>query len=195
MESTSTSWKPPFYLLEESCACWLVNARDLKHAPGRPKTDTQDAVWPAKLAERGMLRPSFAPPPWQRELRDLTRYRRTRILSEPGRSSARSRLLEDAQINLSAVAADMFGVSGRQLLEALIAGQRPEGARAAGTGQDALQAGRLGRGAHRALPRHHGYLLGMLLDRIDALGAQADQLTGRIDRAARPVCPPGGAAG
>jgi transposase len=56
-----------------------VNAREVKHVPGRPKTDTQDAVWLAKLAERGMLRPSLVPPPWQRELRDLTRYRRTLI--------------------------------------------------------------------------------------------------------------------
>jgi transposase len=65
MESTSTYWKPPFYVLEEQCACWLVNAREAKHVPGRPKTDTQDAVWLAKLAERGRLRPSFVPPPRQ----------------------------------------------------------------------------------------------------------------------------------
>ena len=58
MESTSTYWKPPFYLLEGSCECWLVNAREVKNVPGRPKTDKQDAIWLAKLAERGMLRPS-----------------------------------------------------------------------------------------------------------------------------------------
>ena len=54
---------------------WLVNAREVKHLPGRPKTDRLDAVWLAKLAERGMLRPSFVPPPAIRRLRDLTRYR------------------------------------------------------------------------------------------------------------------------
>ena len=70
MEATSTYWKPPFYLLEDAIECWVVNARDVKNVPGRPKTDKLDAVWLAKLAERGMLRPSFVPPPWQRELRD-----------------------------------------------------------------------------------------------------------------------------
>ena len=73
MEATSAYWKPPFYLLEDAVECWVVNARDVKNVPGRPK-DRLDAVW---LAERGMLRPSFVPPHAQRELRDLCRYRRT----------------------------------------------------------------------------------------------------------------------
>ena len=78
MEATSAYWKPPFYLLEDAIAeCWLVNARDVKNVPGRPKTDKLDAVWLARLAGRGMVGPSFVPPPWQRELRDLCRYRRT----------------------------------------------------------------------------------------------------------------------
>jgi transposase len=109
MESTSTYWKPPFYLLEESCACWLVNAREVKNVPGRPKTDTQDAVWLAKLAERGMLRPSFVPPPWQWELRGLTRYRRTLIHERTREKQPVEKLLEDTQIKLSAVVSDMFG--------------------------------------------------------------------------------------
>jgi transposase len=71
MEATSVYWKPPFYLLEDAVECWVVNARDAKNVPGRAKTDRLDAVWLCKLAERGMLRPSFVPPPWQRELRDL----------------------------------------------------------------------------------------------------------------------------
>jgi transposase len=87
MEATSSYWKPPLYLLEDAIECWVVNARDVKNVPGRPKTDKLDAVWLCKLAERGMLRPSFVPPPWPRELRDLCRYRRTLIRSGPGRSS------------------------------------------------------------------------------------------------------------
>jgi transposase len=64
MEATSAYWKPPFYVLEDAIAeCWLVNARDVKNVPGRPKTDKLDAVWLARLAERGMVRPSFVPPP------------------------------------------------------------------------------------------------------------------------------------
>jgi transposase len=76
MEATSDYWRPVFYLLEaQGLETWLVNAKDVKHLPGRPKTDRLDAVWLAKLAERGMLRPSFVPPPAIRRLRDLTRYR------------------------------------------------------------------------------------------------------------------------
>src|SRR5215218_2081079 len=76
MEATSDYWKPPFYLLEAAgFETWLVNAKDVKHLPGRPKTDKLDAVWLCKLAERQMLRPSFVPPPPIRVLRDLARYR------------------------------------------------------------------------------------------------------------------------
>src|SRR6266567_5279167 len=80
MEATGSFWKPFFFVLEaRGLRVWLVNARDVKNVPGRPKTDRLDAVWLAKLAERGMLRASFVPPPWQRQLRDLCRYRRTLI--------------------------------------------------------------------------------------------------------------------
>ena len=75
MEATSDYWRPPFYLLEDRFQTWLVNAKDVKHLPGRPKTDRLDAVWLCKVAERQMLRPSFVPPPEIRQLRDLTRYR------------------------------------------------------------------------------------------------------------------------
>jgi transposase len=76
MEATSDYWKPIFYVLEaQGFETWLVNARDVKHLPGRPKTDKLDAVWLCKVAERQMLRPSFVPPPEIRILRDLTRYR------------------------------------------------------------------------------------------------------------------------
>src|SRR5689334_20626374 len=76
MEATSDYWRPVFYLLEaRGLDPWLVNAKDVKHLPGRPKTDRLDAVWLAKVAERQMLRPSFVPPPQIRLLRDLTRYR------------------------------------------------------------------------------------------------------------------------
>ena len=124
MEATSAYWKPPFYLLEDAVECWVVNARDAKNVPGRPKTDRLDAVWLCKLAERGMLRPSFVPPPWQRELRDLCRYRRTLIQERSREKQRAEKLLEDAQIKLSAVISDIYGKSGRDMLEALIAGQR-----------------------------------------------------------------------
>ncbi len=187
MESTSTYWKPAFYVLEEACECWLVNAREAKHVPGRPKTDTQDAVWLAKLAERGMLRPSFVPPPWQRELRDLTRYRRT-LTHERTREKQRvEKLLEDAQIKLSVVAADIFGRSGRDMMAALIAGERnPKALAQLAQGRMRSKLGVLAEALTGHFRAHHGYLLQMMLDRIDALGAQVDQLTGRIEELLAP---------
>ena len=124
MEATSDYWRPPFYLLEGSFETWLVNAGDVKHLPGRPKTDRLDAVWLCKVAERQMLRPSFVPPPPIRILRDLTRYRIDLVAARTAEKARVEKLLEDAQIKLSVVASDIFGVSGRQMMAALIAGER-----------------------------------------------------------------------
>jgi len=187
MEATSTYWKPPFYLLEDAVECWVVNARDVKNVPGRPKTDRLDAVWLCKLAERGMLRPSFIPPPWQRELRDLCRYRRTLIQERTREKQRVEKLLEDTQIKLSSVISDIFGKSGRDMLEALIAGQRnpwvlAELARGPVRGKKSvLQEALTGH-----FRDHHGYLLRLMLDRVDALTVQVEALTGRIDEVIAP---------
>jgi len=134
-----------------------------------------------------MLRPSFVPRPWQRELRDLCRYRRTLIQERTREKQRAEKLLEDTQIKLSSVISDIFGASGRDMLEALIAGQRDPHALA-----------RLARGSMRGkisvlqealtgqFRDHHGYLLRMMLDRVDALTAQVEALTGRIDEAIAP---------
>src|SRR5665811_2290741 len=97
MEATSDYWRPPFYLLEaHGFDVWLVNAKDVKHLPGRPKTDRLDAVWLCKVAERQMLRPSFIPPVPIRRLRDVTRYRIV-LVSDRNREKNRvEKLLEDA---------------------------------------------------------------------------------------------------
>lgn len=187
MEATSTYWKPPFYLLEDAVECWVVNARDVKNVPGRPKTDRLDAVWLGKLAERGMLRPSFVPPPSQRELRDLCRYRRTLIQERTREKQRAEKLLEDTQIKLSSVISDIFGKFGRDMLEALIAGQH-DPAQLAGLARGSM------RGKNSVLQEaltgrfrdHHGYLLRMMLDRIDALSAQIGELTGRIEEVIAP---------
>jgi transposase len=134
-----------------------------------------------------MLRPSFVPPPWQRQLRDLCRYRRTLIQERTREKQRAEKLLEDAQIKLSSVISDIFGVSGRDMLEALIAGQRDPHVLAAmartrmrgkiSVLQEALT-GHFG--------EHHGYLLRMMVDRIDQLTAQTEALTGRIDEVIAP---------
>src|SRR5436190_6787387 len=118
-------WRPFFYLLEAAgLAVQLVNAHDVKNAPGRPKTDKLDAVWLAKLTERGMLRPSFVPTAEIRQLRDYTRLR-TDLTRDRARHWQRlEKLLEDALIKVSAVASKLDTLSVRDMLEALIAGQR-----------------------------------------------------------------------
>src|SRR3954469_25536904 len=125
MEATSDYWRPVFYLLEaHGLEPWLVNARDVKHLPGRAKTDVLDAVWLCKVAERQMLRPSFVPPYPVRRLRDLTRYRADLVGERTAEKNRVEKLLEDACIKLSVVASDIFGVSGREMMAALIGGER-----------------------------------------------------------------------
>src|SRR5207248_8398975 len=125
MEATSDYWKPVFYLLEaDGFECWLLNAKHVKNVPGRPKTDKLDAVWLAKVVERGMCRPSLVHPKPIRQLRDLTRYRRSLVREQSRDKQRLEKTLEDAQIKLSAVVSDLFGVSGRAMIEALIAGER-----------------------------------------------------------------------
>jgi hypothetical protein len=97
MEATSDYWRAPFYLLEDRFETWLVNAHDVKHLPGRPKTDRLDAVWLAKVAERQMLRPSFVPPPAIRELRDLTRYRVDLLAVRTAEKQRVEKLLEESR--------------------------------------------------------------------------------------------------
>jgi transposase len=187
MEATSTYWKPPFYLLEDAMECWVVNARDVKNVPGRPKTDRLDAVWLAKLAERGMLRPSFIPPPWQRQLRDLCRYRRTLIQERTREKQRAEKLLEDTQIKLSAVISDIFGVSGRAMLEALIAGQRdPQVLAELALGRMRTKKSVLAEALTGHFREHHRYLLRMMCDRVDQLTAQIEALTERIDEVIAP---------
>ena len=100
MEATSDYWRGVFYLLEaHGFQTWLVNARDVKHLPGRPKTDTLDAVWLCKLAERQLLRPSFVPPQPIRQLRDVTRYRADLVAARTAEKQRVEKLLEDARSN------------------------------------------------------------------------------------------------
>jgi transposase len=121
MESTGVYWKPIYTLLETEFACWLLNAQHLRNVPGR-KTDVADAAWIAQLVAHGLVRPSFIPPKEIRELRELTRYRKT-VIQERSREVQRlHKTLEGSGITLSSVASDVLGVSGRAMLRALLAG-------------------------------------------------------------------------
>src|SRR4029453_19436203 len=113
VESTSDYWRPFVYLLEaRGLGVWLLNARDVKHLPGRPKTDKLDAVWLCKLNERGRLRPSFVPPAQIRRLRDSTRLRADLTADRTRHKQRLEKLLEDALIKLGAGATQHIGVVG-----------------------------------------------------------------------------------
>ena len=184
VESTSDYWRIWYYLLEVAgLSVQLVNARDVKNVPGRPKTDKLDAVWLAKLTEKGLLRPSFVPPAPIRRLRDYTRLR-TDLTHDRSRQVQRlEKLLEDALIKLSAVATDIMGVSGRAMIEALIAGQRdPKVLAGLARGRMKTKHSALVAALNGRFDDHHAELARMLLDQIDALSTQIDTLTARIEQ-------------
>ncbi len=183
MEATSDYWKPVFYILEAAgFETWLVNAKDVKHLPGRPKTDKLDAVWLCKVAERQMIRPSFVPPPEIRRLRDVTRYRADLVDARTAEKNRVEKLLEDACVKLSVVASDIFGVSGRDMMSALIAGNRDpkslaQMARASMRRKiPALEEAFAGR-----FTDHHGFLLAKMLARVDTINADIAELDERIE--------------
>jgi transposase len=178
MESTGVYWKPIYNLLEEHFEVWLVNPREVKQVPGR-KTDARDCQWLAQLMQFGLLRASFIPPRWQRDLRDLTRQR-TQWVEEQTRAVNRMhKVLEEANIKLGSVASDILGVSGRAMLWALIRGQ-----------EDTEQIAQLARGRLRAkLPElrlalegrvreHHQFQLRLLMKQLQDL----DELIIEVDR-------------
>jgi transposase len=124
MESTGVYWKPVYYGLEGLFdELWLVNARHVHNVPGR-KTDMADAEWLADVAAHGMVRPSLVPPPPIRELRELTRYRKTQVDLRAKEVQRLEKVLQDAGIKISSVASKVLGVSTRAMIEALIAGER-----------------------------------------------------------------------
>lgn len=182
LESTGDYWRIWFYLLEAAgLSVELVNARDVKNVPGRPKTDKLDSVWLAKLTERGMLRPSFVPPAPIRELRDYTRMRVDLVHDRTRYWQRLEKLLEDALIKVSSVASSLSTLSCRDMIEALISGERDprvlaELARSTmRLKHDALVEALTGR-----FDDHHAELARMLLDQIDTLGVQIDKITVRI---------------
>jgi transposase len=188
MEATSDYWRGVFYLLEaHGFETWLVNARDVKHLPGRPKTDTLDAVWLAKVAERQMLRPSFVPPQPIRQLRDVTRYRVDLVAVRTAEKQRVEKLLEDAQIKLSVVASDIFGVSGRAMLAALIAGERdPEVLAQLARRRLRAKLGVLKEAFTGFFTDHHAFLLARMLGRIDALDADIAALDRKLEELVGP---------
>lgn len=187
MESTGVYWKGPYYTLEDRFELLLVNSNHVKHVPGR-KTDTIDAAWLAQLLAHGLLRASFVPPPRIRDLRELTRYRKALIGEHTRQVNRIHKTLEDAGVKLATVASDVMGVSGREMLRALIGGV---------TDPDALA--ELARGRLRAkLPQlrkalttrfrdHHAFVLQRMLAHVEELESDIDALSARIAAVIAPI--------
>jgi transposase len=131
MEATGVYWKPVYYSLEGLFEdLWLCNAQHVKNVPGR-KTDLADAEWLADVAAHGMVRPSFVPPPEIRELRELTRYRKTQVQARAKEIQRLEKCLQDAGIKLTSVASRVWRMSSREMIEAMIDGERDPKALAA----------------------------------------------------------------
>ena len=189
MEATGVLWKPVHNLVEGRVEVLLVNARHVKQVEGR-KTDVKDCQWLAQLLSCGLLRASFIPPKPQRQLRDLTRMR-SQLVGERTRVVNRlHKVLEDANIQLGAVASDILGMSGRAMIEALIRGE-----------QDIETMAQMARRRMRAkipqlrlalegrISEHHRFLLQMLLEQDDGIDGQIGRLTERIEAVCVPFAP------
>jgi transposase len=189
MEATGDYWKPVFFLLESrGLDCELYNSAQVKALPGRPKTDRADSIWIAKITERGMIASSFVPPEPIRRLRTHTRYRRHLTQARTAEKQRVEKLLEDGHLKLSSVISDIHGVSGRDMLNAIAAGQR-----------DPRALAQLARGSMRGKIRRleealdcsfftsqHAAVLAMMLGVIDYYSAQIEQLTATIEELAEP---------
>ncbi|RYF54293.1 MAG: IS110 family transposase, partial [Comamonadaceae bacterium] len=184
IEATSDYWRIWFYLFETvGLEVQLVNAREVKNVPGRPKTDKLDAVWLAKLTEKGMLRPSFVPPAPIRNLRDYTRLRIDLTRERTRHWQRVEKLLEDALIKVSSVASSIDSRSVRDMLEALIGGERdPRRLAELARGRMRTKKAALVEALTGRFDDHHAELARILLDQIDALSAQIATLTTRIEQ-------------
>jgi transposase len=189
MEATGDYWKPAFFVLESrGFDCQLYNAAQVKALPGRPKTDRADSVWLARITERGSVASSFVPPEPIRRLRTHTRYRRHLTQARTAEKQRVEKLLEDGHLKLSSVISDIHGVPGRDMLNALVAGQR-----------DPRALAQLARGTMRGKIRRleealdcsfftgeHAAVLAMMLTVIDHYTTQIEALNARIETLIEP---------
>jgi transposase len=186
MESTGVYWKPVWHVLEGSFSLVLGNAKQMKHVPGR-KSDQKDASWIADLLAHGLIRASFVPPRPIQELRDLTRTRRQLVRERARHIQRLQKVLEDANVKLASVLSDIMGMSGRRILEALVAGER-----------DTMKMARLAHPSVKAshtqiaealegkVTGHHRFMLSLHLRHMDAIEAEVQILEERIRKALEP---------
>ncbi len=181
MEATGVYWKPVYYsmggLFDE---LWLCNAQHVKNVPGR-KTDLADCEWLADVAAHGMVRPSFVPPPEIRAVRDLTRFRKTQV---DGRSKEIQRLekvLQDAGVKITSVASGVWSKSSRQMIEAMIGGERdPLSLAKMAKGRLKGKTDRLEEALVSNFNASHGFLCRLIIDNIDHLDKTIEAISQEI---------------
>src|SRR5207253_10967717 len=186
MEATGIFWRPVYYLLEDDFELLLVNAQHVKNVPGR-KTDVKDAQWLCQLLEHGLVKSSFVPPKPIRELRDLTRYRKSLVWERAREANRLHKVLEDANIKLACIASRPLGASGKAMLRELCEGNH-----------DPVALADLAKGKLRAkLPLlrqalqgrfrdHHARLVSHLLAHIEYLDETIGSLSAEVEERMRP---------
>lgn len=186
MESTGVYWKPIYNILEGRFQILLVNAKHVKHVPGR-KTDVKDCQWLAQLLQSGLLKGSFVPDRAQRELRDLTRHRAQLVGEKTSIVNRVHKLLEDANIKIASVATDIMGKSGRDMLRALIAGKDDPG-QIAELARHQLRGKipQLQMALEGHVTDHHRFVLKQLMDHLEYLESQIEIFSQRIEAVSRP---------
>lgn len=185
MESTGIYWRPVHALLEDAFDVTLGNAHHIKNVPGR-KTDVKDAEWIADLLRHGLIRKSFVPPKAIRDLRDIVRYRRKVVHARAAERNRLLKMLETANVKLSAVLTNVFGASGRLMLTAVLEGKAPLDVAHLAKGRLRQKMGVIQRAVDGRLDEHHRFLLKMQLDRLDAADANVIELDARIDALMQP---------
>ena len=182
MESTGVYWRPVYNLLEGQFELLVVNAQHIKAVPGR-KTDVKDATWIAELLRHGLLRGSFIPSKPQRQLRDLTRYRSTLIQERARTLNRLQAVLEDANLKLASVVTDIYGVSARAMLEAILAGERDVATLAdLARGRLRTKRDQLKEALEGRVTAHHSFLLTEHLSTLEYLDEAIARVSGEIDQ-------------
>ena len=185
MEATGVYWKTIYYALEGLFdELWLCNAQHVKNVPGR-KTDLGDAEWLADVAAHGMVRPSFVPPPEIRELRELTRYRKTQVDARAREIQRLEKTLQDAGIKLTSVASAVWSVSSRKIIEALIAGERNPAVLAnLAVGKLRPKRSQLEEALDGRFGAHHAFVCRQVIEHIDfldtSIAALSEEITARL---------------
>lgn len=187
MESSGVYWKPVYYMLEGTFECQLLNAEHIKQVPGR-KTDVKDAEWIAQLVEHGLVRPSFVPPKPIRELRDITRYRKSLTYERTREVQRLNKMLEDAGIKLSSVASNVMGASGKAMINALVSGTHdPEVLADLAQGKLRAKLPELREALKGHFDPHHAFIVSRIMAHIDYLDESIEELSSEIERLMSPL--------